>query len=1151
MKQLILFLIGVTFAMPFTGKAQCTTTNATTCICPPGGGTNCDLLPDITLSKDAISNGGYTEYPQVNAGTSQSSQGSDDGRLRLTGATPNIGYGPIEVRGISKWVCGTDTFTSYPGSGTCTDGSDPKQVVVQRVYHKNGNTMTYTNREAGTMTYHPSHGHQHVDSWGTYTLRIENPNDPNPLHWSIVGTGTKLAFCLLDLSNCNSSNNYCRDSLNNVLNSSNLPNYGLGGGSYGCSNALQGISAGYVDIYSKTLDGMWINIPPDVCNGTYWIVVEIDPNNNFQETKEWNNVAAVPVTLTRQNAPGTGVSNIYSNRPGTMIQGDIATLTATAGSAYLWSTGATTQSITTNTAGSYTVTVTSPCGTATSAPFVITVLNNPANPSVTGAARCGTGTVTLSASGTGSQKWYTAASGGTSINTGTSYATPTLSSSTTYYVESEVTTTGATVNSAPSSNAVSATGAYTSPTTTAAQYEVFTVYSRLTLQSVLVYANTAGNKTFKLLDKNTNTLRQVTASLPSGSSRVTLNWTIDPDENYRLQVDNGANLYYNTKTSNIGYPFSIPGVLSITNSSGGHTVFYFCYDWQIKSPDLVTRSNRVPVTATINTIPSVSFSGLGATYTASSSPVTLTGSPAGGTFSGPGMNGSIFNPATAGVGGPYTITYSYTAANGCTGTSSQQVTVTAGNNNCLRPFNLTTTNIANISAQVNWDISVTADTFRIRYSVSGTTTYLYKDVNGSGGVSSATLSSLSPGTLYQYQVSSICRGVSSGYSGSVTFTTLTTPVRCIKPYALTSSGIANTSATVGWTPYVAADTFRIRYSVNGTTNYLYKDRIGSAGNSASLTGLSPNITYQFQVSSICLGVSSGYSTAATFTTTSAPVPCVKPYGLGSSNVANTSATVSWTQYVSADTFRIRYSVNGTTNYLYKNVNGSLGNSTSLSNLVPNTTYQFQVSSMCLGLSSGYSAAATFTTTNAPVACATPYGLSTSNITNSGAVLNWTNMVTADSFMVRYSRNGTTNYVWKQFTGAGGVHSTQITGLLPNTAYQWQVRSICTGVSTSVYSASSVFTTGLIRIAGARPESEFELFPNPADEKVSIRFAASVKEDGTIMISDITGRVIRLVQISILNGENFFELNTADLSPGLYHFRVESTNERLDSKVVIQ
>ncbi|MBL0065094.1 MAG: fibronectin type III domain-containing protein [Bacteroidetes bacterium] len=116
----------------------------------------------------------------------------------------------------------------------------------------------------------------------------------------------------------------------------------------------------------------------------------------------------------------------------------------------------------------------------------------------------------------------------------------------------------------------------------------------------------------------------------------------------------------------------------------------------------------------------------------------------------------------------------------------------------------------------------------------------------------------------------------------------------------------------------------------------------------------------------------------------------------------------------------------------------------LTNLVANTTYQFQVSSICLGVSTGYSTAATFTTTNTAVACATPYGLTTTNITNASAVLNWTSMVTADSFMVRYSKNGTTNYVWKQFSGQGGVHSTQITGLLANTAYQWQVRSICTG-----------------------------------------------------------------------------------------------------------
>ncbi|HRU62083.1 MAG TPA: hypothetical protein P5565_11495, partial [Bacteroidia bacterium] len=151
----VLTLLALGIALQFNqASAQCTTTNATTCVCPPGQGTDCDLLPDITVSKDAISNsGGTTEYAQTGAGTNYSGQGSDDGRLRLTGATPNIGYGPIEVRGQSRWVCGTDTSLTYPGVGGCPNGMDPKQVVVQRIYHKNGNAMSFTDRLAGTMTY--------------------------------------------------------------------------------------------------------------------------------------------------------------------------------------------------------------------------------------------------------------------------------------------------------------------------------------------------------------------------------------------------------------------------------------------------------------------------------------------------------------------------------------------------------------------------------------------------------------------------------------------------------------------------------------------------------------------------------------------------------------------------------------------------------------------------------------------------------------------------------------------------------------------------------------------------------------------------------------------------------------------------------------
>jgi hypothetical protein len=60
-------------------------------------------------------------------------------------------------------------------------------------------------------------------------------------------------------------------------------------------------------------------------------------------------------------------------------------------------------------------------------------------PTITGntpASRCATGTVTLGATtSAGTINWYTAATGGSSIGTGTSFTTPSISSTTTYYVD--------------------------------------------------------------------------------------------------------------------------------------------------------------------------------------------------------------------------------------------------------------------------------------------------------------------------------------------------------------------------------------------------------------------------------------------------------------------------------------------------------------------------------------------------------------------------------------------------------------------------------------------------------------------------------------------------------------------------------------------
>ena len=54
---------------------------------------------------------------------------------------------------------------------------------------------------------------------------------------------------------------------------------------------------------------------------------------------------------------------------------------------------------------------------------------------------------------------------------------------------------------------------------------------------------------------------------------------------------------------------------------------------------------------------------------------TLTaGSPAGGTYAGPGITGGVFDPAGAGVG-MHNVTYFYTDGNGCSAQASGSITV--------------------------------------------------------------------------------------------------------------------------------------------------------------------------------------------------------------------------------------------------------------------------------------------------------------------------------------------------------------------------------------------------------------------------------------------------------------------------------------------
>lgn len=576
MKKLLLLLASVCFSVITYG--QCTITNATSCVCV-GGATDCDLLPDITISWYALQtySGGPTEYPQTGAG-------ADNGRLRITGSTPNIGYGPFCVRtpfdttaagNFYHYVCGTDTFTSTSaGSFTCPNGAVAKEILYQRIYHKSNNSMTHYDRIAGAMT--PG---MHVDDWGIMTLRLQDSLIPDPRNWSILGTGHKQSFCLMDYYACGSANGlgHCRDdntvfNAGNILNNSSFPNFGLGN-NYGCDPNEQGCSVGWTDIYNESLNGMWIDIPPNTCNGVYWIVYEIDPHNYFTEMNETNNFTAIPFTLTQQNPPNSNQPIIIAtDRVPVLCGNDSITLTSTAGFSYLWSNGATTQSIRT-TSGNYFVTVTNYCGTTTSDTFTVANFAAPSLPAVTGDTVCSGTTATLTATG-GNITWYN--SSNVLVGTGNTFVTPILTSSANYYAQDAIIYPGAVAHHGGRLDSIGAGGYFTG-----SQYMIFDALKTLTIKSVKVYANGAGNRTIQLMNSSGVVLQSGTFNIPNGSSRVNINFDVPHGTGYHLTVAGATvNLYRNN--GGVTYPYTITDTLTVTGSSAGANFYYFFYDWDVE-----------------------------------------------------------------------------------------------------------------------------------------------------------------------------------------------------------------------------------------------------------------------------------------------------------------------------------------------------------------------------------------------------------------------------------------------------------------------------------------------------------------------------------------------------------------------------------------
>lgn len=431
-------------------------------------------------------------------------------------------------------------------------------------------------------------------------------------------------------------------------------------------------------------------------NGTATVVGDIYTGNDAMPTTVLSTVAATVGTVS-VTSPSSASYCLTAGRP-------VMQLSSAAGGVIQWQSSTVSNSGPWTNVGTDSLRFTEPsaitattyyratvtCGATTVNSNVVTVtFNNPQVLTTTPETRCGVGSVPLAATASAGAtlNWYAASTGGTSLGTGTTFNTPSINTTTTYYVDASI--GGSNINMGPASP--TAQGG-TIGTQTVAWNVNFTTTQPTTIQSVDIYPVASGQA---------GVIQVITGSTTGGTVLATINYTTSVSGgataqtipiNYTLGTPGSYNLYTSTmpssgitrNTSGQTYPVT-SAVASITGNGFDQTYWMGMYNWVFAAG---CTSARTPVTATVNPSPAVTISpatpaaiclNQSSSFTASGTGYTnfaWTATPSGTAgIASPSAATTSVTPTAAG-----TYTYTVTANDGtgplgCANTASVNLTV--------------------------------------------------------------------------------------------------------------------------------------------------------------------------------------------------------------------------------------------------------------------------------------------------------------------------------------------------------------------------------------------------------------------------------------------------------------------------------------------
>lgn len=465
----------------------------------------------------------------------------------------------------------------------------------------------------------------------------------------------------------------------------------------------------------------------------------------------------------------------------------------------------------------------------------------------------------------------------------------------------------------------------------------------------------------------------------------------------------------------IVYNFSVYAVNNYSTSASSSVV---TYGTLTSSPTGLTASS--PTTSSLN----LSWNGV-----VGAGSYSVFYQPAGGSYSSvTGLTGTNTTISSLNPGTVYNL---YVVGVNAYGSSAASSTITYGTTSSS-PTGLTASSASTSSINLSWNSTTGANSYTVSYQPSGGSTSTVTGLTGT----STTINTLSPGTIYNFQIVAVNTYATSASSSVVTYGTVTSA-----PATFSASNASASTIDLAWSTVVGATSYSYFYRPAGGS---YTSVTGFTGLSTTLSGLSSGIVYNLYLVAVNSYGTSAASSTITYGTIS-PVPT----GLTGSSASTGGLNLTWSGSTGANTYTVTYKPSGGSNLT---ISGLTGTSTSVTGLTAGTVYTFQIASVN---SYGTSSASTAITYGTLTSAST--GFAASSASTSGISVNWNSVVGASTYSVYYQPSGGS---YSSVTGLTGT-STTVGSLNSGTVYTLYIVGV-NAYGTSA--ASSTITYGTISSA---------------------------------------------------------------------------------------